>query len=555
MDYEQINQILTLLYTIQEACPELYTSVDSPDISLFRRLCKDINTGLTQILNIIEEDSTVGSNKLRPACQSILASLQRIEAYCTTDKTTCQHKIEFELLPLLQEAYLNYYFFGYLTNHSVHLPKYYETEQKMLCGNSYIDEALKRGQYKYEASIIVLAYNKLDYTKMCVESILANIPEGLNYELILVNHGSNDGTKEYFESIHPSKQFDIAVNGGGVGAISRIVEGEFTFLISNDVIVTPHAIENLLTCIRSDSKIAWVVPATPNISNYQMIPASYSSQEELENFANRNNKSDPFRWEQRVRLCNPIDVRRSSIFFSSNGLCLNGAYHTLHPVYATSFPDDRTSLLLRRSDYKMILAKDAYCHHFGSITLKDEIKQQNENKYYLEGRQEFYNAFKIDPWGTGSCFEIFLSEQIVGEEHGHIDILGLNCGLGSNSLKIKEQIKEYCHNLDVKLYNITSNPRYIRDLKGISDEALIIQNRKIFQMFLTGKVFSYVVWEEVFLPDISASALIRSLQDTLCPGGQLIVKKTAQTENQLTAEKCWRELGNSWYNWQKDKRG
>lgn len=91
---------------------------------------------------------------------------------------------------------------------------------------------------------------------MCVESILAKIPEGLNYELILVNHGSDDGTKEYFESIHPNKQFDIAVNGGGVGAISKIVEGEFTFLVSNDVIVTPYAIENLLTCIRSDTKIA-----------------------------------------------------------------------------------------------------------------------------------------------------------------------------------------------------------------------------------------------------------------------------------------------------------
>lgn len=127
--------------------------------------------------------------------------------------------------------------------------------------------------------------------------------------------------------------------------------------------------------------------------------------------------------------------------------------------------------------------------------------------------------FEIDPWGTGFCFETFLLERIVGEEHGHIDILGLNCGLGSNLLKIKEQIKEYCHNVDVKLYNITSDTRYIRDLKGISDEALIIKKWKMFQMFLAGKVFSYVVWEEVFLPDISVGALMRSLRDTLCPGG------------------------------------
>lgn len=553
MNNEQTIQILELLQTMQEACLELYGSVQAENGPALQQLYADMESGLLHMLDAAAPEDTPGNKKLSAACYSVLDSLRRIKG--GKDKAARLQKIEFELLPLLQEAYLTWYFFQFLAEHPERLQEYYDKDKALLCANSYIDEALERGQYKYEVSFFVLAYNKLEYTKRCVESLLANIPKGLNYEMILVNHGSNDGTKEYFEGIHPHKQLDIAVNGGGMGAIARIVEGEFTVMISNDVIVTPHAIENLLTCIRSDPKIAWAVPATPNTSNLQAIRVDYSTLEELQDFALQNNKSDPMRWEQRVRLCNPIDIRRNSVFYSSNGLCLNGTYHTLHPIHATSFPDDRVSLLLRRNGYKMMLAKDAYCHHFGSATLKDEIGKKNEDKYYLDGRQEFFKAFHIDPWGVGFCYDPIFFDRFVGEESGHTEVLGINCGLGSNSLRIKEQIKEYCRNPDVRLYNITSDPECLQDLAATSDEALIIQEPEAFEAFLAGKLFSYVVWNQEFLPDISVGVLMNSLRDALCPGGKLLVQKTVQTQKYLTAEKGWKELGDSWYSWQKDGKG
>lgn len=196
-----------------------------------------------------------------------------------------------------------------MADHPEKLADYYAVDKNRLFGNACIDEAVQTGKYKYELSIILGGYNKLDYIKQCVESLLRNIPEGLNYELILLNHGCSDGTKEYFESICPHKQLDIAVNGGGLGAISRIMEGEFGLGISNDTIITPGAIENLLVCIRSNPKVGWAVPATPNISNFQTIPAQYNTQEELDDFARRNNRLGPCRWEQRVRLCNPITMK------------------------------------------------------------------------------------------------------------------------------------------------------------------------------------------------------------------------------------------------------
>lgn len=549
MDDQLTLQILELLETMQEACQEVYTAAETSHTSLFQQTAHDMVLGLQTVLSLIQGKETVGNKRLLPILQSILDTIRRVSNYYLENQEYCLKKIEFELLPLLQEAYGVYYFFQYVADHPEKLSEYFAVDKNKLFGNAYIDEAIQIGEFKYKLSIVVLAYNKLDVTRQCVESLLENIPEDLSYELILVNHGSTDGTKEYFENIHPHKQLDIAINGGGMGAMSRIVEGEFTLSISNDVIIAPHVIENLLACICSDPSIAWAVPTTPNVSNLQSIPAQYSSREEFLSFTEQNNRSDPTRWEQRVRLCNPITMSRSSIICASNGLCTNGWFYSYHPTHSTpfSFPDDRNSLLLRRHGYKLALAKDAYCHHFGSVTLKDEIAQQNEQKYYAEGRQEFSKAFGIDPWETGFCYDPVFMERVVGEENGHVEVLGLNCGLGSNSLKIKEQIKEFCHDTDCTLTNLTDNTRFLADLRGISDEAAVITSIKALKNSLYQRMFQYIVWELPLLEKYKFSTLLELCLAHLAQPGKLFLKLSEQSRSVVCHNFPNRkELGNDW---------
>lgn len=549
MEDQVVLQILNLLETMQEGCQELYTTAEMSYAEPFQQISSDMELGLRTVLSLIQDKETVGNKRLLPMLQSILDTIHRVKIYYFENLEYCLKKIEFELLPLLQEAYGVYYFFQYVADHPEKLQDYYRKDKNRLFGNVYIDESMETGTYKYDLSIHVLAYNKLSYTRQCVESLLKNIPADLNYELILINHGSNDGTKEYFESIHPHKQLDIAVNGGGVGAVSRIVEGEFSLGISNDTIITPHAIENLLACIRSDPKIGWVVPTTPNISNFQTIFAQYNSLKELLAFAQRNNRLEPYRWEQRVRLCNPITMVRNSINCTSNGLCTNGWFYSQHPTHSNpfSFPDDKTSLLLRRHGYKLMLAKDAYCHHFGSVTLKDEIAQQNEQKFYWEGRQEFYRVFQVDPWGPGFCYDEVFMERVVGEEAGHVEVLGLNCGLGSNSLKIKEQVKEFCHNTDCTLTNLTDDARFLADLRGVSDGAAVITSIKVLKNSLYQRTFQYIVWELPFLKKYKFSTLLELCLEHLAQPGKLFIKLSDQSRNIVGRNFPNRkELGNGW---------
>ena len=194
-----------------------------------------------------------------------------------------------------------------------------------------------------------------------------------------------------------------------------------------------------------------------------------------------------------------------------------------------------------------MLAKDAFCHHFGSVTLKDEIQRKGEKEFYSKGRIEFAKAFDIDPWGTGFCYDpIFLNKQI-GNHQEHVEILGISCGIGSNSLKIKEQFKEYCHNLDVTLCNLTDQKRFLQDLKGISDSAYLIQTEKVFSQFLMDKKFDYIVFEETFLGDTPFLVVFQSLKQCLAINGYLLIKNNNQNAGWLNQNKHQiKQLGNNW---------
>ena len=49
-----------------------------------------------------------------------------------------------------------------------------------------------------KVSIIMVTYNQLDYTKVCVQSIRENVAAG-TYEMIVVDNQSEDGTRAWLK--------------------------------------------------------------------------------------------------------------------------------------------------------------------------------------------------------------------------------------------------------------------------------------------------------------------------------------------------------------------
>ena len=107
-----------------------------------------------------------------------------------------------------------------------------------------------RESYPYDVSIVLCAYNKLEYTKAAVESIFAHtdFSDG-RVELITINNGSDDGTREYFENLPHAKKVNLKYNILAINAQQYIVEGMYLVGFSNDVITTPHWLDHLYTAI------------------------------------------------------------------------------------------------------------------------------------------------------------------------------------------------------------------------------------------------------------------------------------------------------------------
>ena len=102
-------------------------------------------------------------------------------------------------------------------------------------------------------SIVILTYNKLNYTKKCIESIRKYTCKE-SYEIIVVDNASTDGTIEWLKT-----QSDIITifnkeNLGfpkGCNQGIKIAKGDEVLLLNNDVIVTPKWLINLLEALYS----------------------------------------------------------------------------------------------------------------------------------------------------------------------------------------------------------------------------------------------------------------------------------------------------------------
>lgn len=519
---DEVNiQLLNSLQTAYEAADFLLNETKKNDWSQFDILTSTLNQLITAIIKTSEPYHKKYSFVMLPVtCSCMLDTLNIIISYRNLDLKKFFSKLEFELIPVIEEAYQQFYFWSYVYSYPEREKKYYTEEIYQLSSNKYINAAVKNGKFKYELALYVLAYNNLKYTKTCIENLLQNVPKNLNYELILYDNGSTDGTAEYFESINPTKLFRPTINWAYGNAVHRIVESKYLLYVSNDVLIMPGSIENMLTCMKSDDRIAKIVPATTNVSNMQSVFSDFKNLDDVYEYAKKNNVPDPFRREERVRLCDPVALINMPKYSSINGVCMNGYYQNND----ISFPDDKTSLLLRRRGYKQILQKDAFCYHFGSVTIKNDT--DSDVDFYTRGRMIFKNQFGVDPWGTGFCYDVPFHERLVKDESGHVEVLGINCGFGSNSLKIKEQIKEYCHNLDCNLSNITDNSDFLPDLKGISDNAQLVEDFESFCEFLSSHMYNYVIWQTPFISQHNDSTLYDILLQHIYPGGILFIKPT-----------------------------
>lgn len=120
-----------------------------------------------------------------------------------------------------------------------------------------------------QTSLIVVSYNKHDYTALCLESLLRGDPHPT--EVVVVDNGSDDGSVAYLRDEYPrlaeqaGVSFELVENDGNVGACTarnqglERVRGEYIGFLDNDTAVRTRAWLAILTQVLEEEPEAGIV--------------------------------------------------------------------------------------------------------------------------------------------------------------------------------------------------------------------------------------------------------------------------------------------------------
>jgi len=382
---------------------------------------------------------------------------------------------------------------------------------------------------KCKVSIVLLAYNNLNYTRDCVESILKNTDD-VEYELILVDNGSTDGTKEYFDSIPGAKVIYLKYNlhvvkGFNIGMMAA--EGKYCAAICNDFIFTPNWLKNLIICIESDPGIGYVSPGATSISNMQQISIPFSSKEDFQEKARRYNVSDPAKWEERVVLLPNVLCCPTAL------LDRIGYYDTR--FFRGEFADDDISFRIRRAGYKLIYCADTVTHHYGSLTTVSD----HQTNSLEEGRQIFTKKYGLDAWVDARMNPAYLNIDF-----DHLSnvksILGIDVKCGATLLQIKNRIwSDY--KIKPQLFICTTEQKYQVDENSISKNVFVLNNLYKFPEELNGKIDLVYIEKPLDCYSDELDAIFSSLSRVMNVNGKIIF----MVNNNVSIESLYEQLNSS----------
>lgn len=108
-------------------------------------------------------------------------------------------------------------------------------------------------------SFVILTHNRLDVTKDCIESILST---SSNYELILIDNASTDGTVEWLKSRVPfAKIIENKENLGVVKARNqglKLTTADLVVMMDNDVVLQPGWFQDMSQPLREGYDIVGI---------------------------------------------------------------------------------------------------------------------------------------------------------------------------------------------------------------------------------------------------------------------------------------------------------
>ena len=244
-----------------------------------------------------------------------------------------------------------------------------------------------------KVSIIIAMHNNLKLNKLCLSSILRKT-DYPNYEVILVDNASTDGSREFaLESSRNNNNIQVILNNENESfarANNRALDscsGDYVVFLNNDTIVTRGWITRFLRHLKNDASIGMIGPVSNAVGNEAKIDVPYTSPDGIDGFAEqycRKHDGQTFEISTLALFCTAI--KRSLL---DNVGRLDERYDV------GMFEDDDLCMCIKKAGFRLVCTKDVFIHHFQQGTFK--LLAPDVYKRVFEANRKQYEE-KWGPW-------------------------------------------------------------------------------------------------------------------------------------------------------------
>ena len=241
---------------------------------------------------------------------------------------------------------------------------------------------------KNDLAIIIPVLNCLSYSKLMIPTIKTKRP----YNLILINNGSVDGTREYFNQL--KKSYNALVihfdeNKGcaaswnyGIRQAIRIFGSEYFFIPNNDILLHPKTIDVLLEAIEAPSVA--LTTATD-------ISGSVSASIDV--------------LSQKLPVTAELVEKPEFSCFMLKGSTIDKVGFFDDKFFPAYFEDNDYHYRINLAGLKAIKTNRALYFHYGSRTIKADDRIKNVSNLGYNTNREYYK----EKWGGEPGKEIYTS--------------------------------------------------------------------------------------------------------------------------------------------------